>query len=785
MGEAGCRMATHLYEDLKRDGESLLDEFSFVGVDTKESDLKAITSKEGFTQITLDPPEEFWENDRESFSYLSSDYELSRSGGATRQRSIARYYIDNKENYVSLYQSLENVFAEFESNDGGSLTDPDIGGANVWLLNSLGGGTGSGAFPLITSILYNVSRARNYKYYLCGIGSLPRLDSLEHRGLPPQANADFYGNAYAALRELAVLIDYNFHEEYQDAAGIDSNKAIRLESEPKRQSELDLPDSAFDFYGLIGANESEMSVSYRDEMNQISANTIRFFAQAVGLEDFPDDRNKPGSEDVLFSLDSTSVRVPMDEVDEYIEVVEAINEIEAELSDVKDRIQRTRRNRDYINGALDIDLRDVDLEELGHVDPEFIRTAKDRTRSIEVASISNPDVLDEEFENYVMNQTPAISDEYDVEKSDVVGLIFYQSLRNRMEDLITNDQSAQDLQEAWTDYSVEIGSFRDEVVDTAELESSSTLRKWEDGLAPFFTGWKKSLQNSLEQIPSYRVLERRNTREDLQKVENLYRNLESAYAQHRTLVNAQNVVTSRLNTQRSNLKSARKEYESQIEEFTSERETLIERQQQRENELQTKEYTLSHTDHERYMSVELRNFETIDEEFLDEMESFSNLIVRNAVSKETVALAIEKQLDELHEPIQDITPYVVSESSYEILGALVDEENRGLLEGELADVSASDVSDALSSFNEVEYSEAFQDPFSIRFVGCYTDVFIENTSEFGTIHDFYTDPDKDVGDLFGLDTTDDDFIADRIAYPELFPEDERIQTYRDPISADD
>ncbi|GAA1320058.1 hypothetical protein GCM10009647_052200 [Streptomyces sanglieri] len=778
-------MAAHLYEDIERDDPSLLDSFSFVGIDTKESDLKAITPKEGFSQITLDPPEEFWDNDRESFSYLSEDYTLSRSGGATRQRPIARYYIDNKENYVSLYQNLENVFAEFENNDGGSLTDPDVKGANVWLLNSLGGGTGSGAFPLITAITYNIARARDHKYYICGIGSLPRLDSLENRGLPPSANADFYGNAYAALRELSVLIDYDFHEEYQDAAGIDLQKSIRLESEPKRQTKLELPDSAFDFYGLLGAKESKMSVSYREDMNQVAANTIRFFAQAVGLEDFPDDRNKPGSEDVLFSLNSTSVRVPIDEVGEYIEIVEAINDLETKLDDAEEKIERAKRDRDYINETLDLDLREWDSEELDHVNPEFIRTAKERARSIEIESVTNADILEEELEEYVMNQTPDIDNKYDVEKHDVVGLIFYQVLRNRIEDLIENDQSAQDIQEAWIDYSVEIGSFRDEVVDANELEDASILRKWEDGLSPFFAGWKESLKQSLEDVPSYRVLERRNTKEDLQEVEGLYRNLESAYAQHRTLVNARKVVTSRVNTKRSNLTGAREEYEDSIEEYTSERESLIERKQQRQNERETKEYTLSHTDNDRYTSIELRNFESINEEFLEEMENFSNLVVRDAVSKETVALAIEQQLDDLHEAIQNIKPYVVQESSYDILGALVSEDNRSLLEGDLDDVSVSDVSDVLSSFDEVEYSEAFQDPFSIRFVSCHTDVFLENTSEFGTIHDYYTDDEENVGELFGLETTDEDFIADRIAYPELFPEDERIQTYRETVSMDD
>jgi len=369
VGEAGCRIASRVHDSIEaetrrgeggaaRPKEDVLDRFKFVGIDTKADEVEEYTS-DAFETIALDPPHRYWEDDRQNHSYLREDARLADVGGATRQRAVSRYYVDNLQNYERFYRQLQGIVDEFEDTAGRSIDNDEINAANVWIINSLGGGTGSGSFPILSAMLTQIISNADEEYYLCGIGSLPRLDTLDANSPPPNANTTFYANAYAALRELAVLTDYEFDGGFADAAGTDFPIEIPIESKDKLQgyTDLRLESPPFDFYGLVGYDEEEANAqsNYRKNLNQVAADLVRLMSEVLE-EDFPNGYTpgQSGKPD-LFSVDSRGVEVPVTEVERYVDALESIAEIDGRLESTREERDRLRDNRAYLNELRDMD----------------------------------------------------------------------------------------------------------------------------------------------------------------------------------------------------------------------------------------------------------------------------------------------------------------------------------------------------------------------------------------------------------------------------------------------
>jgi hypothetical protein len=797
IGEAGCKMAAQTYESIKDEvtadrGESqdVLDRFKFVGIDTKADEVEEYTP-ETFQTIALETPNKNWENDVEVFPYLREDMELADVGGATRQRAVSRYYIDNLQNYRSFRQQLERVLEEFEDDSGRALNDPDIEGANLWIVNSFGGGTGSGAFPLIAGMLDQITDDADENYYLCGLGSLPRLDQLEDQSRPPTANENFYANAYTALRELSVLIDYDFADGFTDAAGVDFPIEIPLyathgEDQLPGYSDIRLEEPPFDFYGLIGFNEEKGdNTDYRQNLNQVASDTIRLFSE-VFEEDFPNDYSRSGGngKPTLYSVDSRGVEVPVSAVENYVQALEDIQDIEERIKNKRSEVERYQENRDYINQILDIEPGIDPYEEESEsdqnkegvlVDRSIITTAQDHAHDeIDPRSGYDDELLDERYEK-ALSQVGQLSDEYEFKIGDVFGHLYYQELISRFRSLKEEHQFAKMVQDAVENYSDKFSLYLDG--DQTELLTASDeppRNKWTDGLEEWFEKAIEDQERKLEDTSRLKIRVRSEIESRIETLRSRKNDLTDEYAEYKRIDDAHSTARGRRNEARTSLEDIRDEINDTIRSTESDLEQLQEEKGRRESIQRSRREILESYETERYVSIPFQNFENASVEFLTDLESIGDLLEREIVSEQRVARALEFTLENLEEPFQDLEPQNVPINAYRYLGALTSESNVDILEGDLEDVVGINSIPTMMSNNRNEGETAIiDDVFRIRFTATNADIKLENSSEFGQIHEQFRSK-EDVGELLGSTASDAELIGQKFGYPEFFPDDEDI-----------
>lgn len=798
VGEAGCKMAARAYESIRdevaadRSGsDEVLDRFKFVGIDTKADEVEEYTP-DAFQTIALETPTKNWENDVHEYPYLREDMQLADVGGATRQRAVSRYYIDNLQNYKSFRQQLERIVEEFEDDAGKTLDDDDIEGANLWIVNSFGGGTGSGAFPLMAAMLDQITDDAEENYYLCGLGSLPRLEQLDDQSTPPDANENFYANAYTALRELSVLLGYDFADAFDDAVGMDFPVEIPLYATHKENrlagyDDIRLESPPFDFYGLIGFDEEQGdSSNYVESLNQVAADTIRLLSEEFE-EDFPNEYSRSGTvgKPTLYSVDSRGIEVPVTAVENYVEALEDIQDIEDRIEDTEAELTRYQQNRNYINQVRDVEPGDDPYEEeapFGNeegeilIDRSVITTARDQARNeIDPRTGYNDELLDEKYEK-ALTQVGELSNKYEFGIDDVFSYLYYQELVARLQSLKQGHQFAKLVQDAVEDYSDKFSRYLDG--DQTELLTASgepPRDKWTGGLEEWFDEAIADQQEKLENTSRLKIRVRGQIEDRIDRLQSRKDDLTDEYAEYKRIDDAQNTARGRRNEARTNLEDIREEINEEIRETESHLENLREERGQLENVQRSRRETLESYDRERYVSIPFQNFENASAEFLTDLENIDQLLEREVVSEQRVARALEFTLENLEEPFQDLEPQNVPINAYRYLGILTSEPNETLLEGELDDVEGIDQMQTLLSDNCDEQETAIvDDVFRLRFTAAHADIALENSSEFGQIHEQYR-ADDDVGELLGSTASDDELIGRKFGYPELFPDDDQIQ----------
>lgn len=796
VGEAGCKMATRAYESITEEvsrtdseaAEEVLDRFKFVGIDTKADEVEAHTA-DNFETIALDPPHQFWEEDRENYPYLRDDMELADVGGATRQRAVSRYYIDNLQNYERFYRRLEQIVQDFEDQEGQRIDGQEIAAANVWVINSFGGGTGSGAFPILSAMLDQITRDADEDYYLCGIGSLPRLDGLDESTPPPDANVSFYANAYAALRELAVLVDYDFDGQFADAAGVEYPVTIPVYAARKEDKlpgfgDLQLSNPPFDFYGVVGFDEEEANENsnYREDLNQVAADLVRLFSETFE-EDFPNAYTRDrGGKPVLYSVDSRGVEVPVEKVESYIQALEDIDEIESRIEDANDELERYRENRDYLNELRDVDPGadpgDRGEEEDGgtsRVDPSFINAAQEHAEAFDPRDGFNTDLLDEHFED-VLAETGTVSEQYEFDTQDVIAYLYYQELVHALQQSKDRHQFVTLLEDAIDDYASKFDLY----LGTEEIETlhseGDPLEKWTGALEEFFEEAIDDQKQKLENTSKLKIRKRGELKRRIESLQSRSADLTDEYIEYKNLDDAQSTARGRRQEARTRLEDVRSTVNDRISDVEDELDDLNAERGRRLNVQKSRKETLSSYERERYVNIPFQDFENASVEFLRDLDNVGDLLEKRIVTRRKLARAFEYQIDHLEEPTQDLETYNIQTTPYRYLGLLVSEDNVDLVEGELDDLEEiTNVSSMLANNSDEQDRALVEDAFRIRMTAAHADVALENTSEFGQIHSYYSDENRDVGELLGSSSNDTELVAEKFGYPELFPEDERVR----------
>lgn len=207
VGQAGIAMMNTLAETVERnDSEAFFDYFA---IDTDNDTLSSVPT--GTTRVRLNPSDAHLDEDVATYPYLTEETEVGGKG-AERQRPVGRYKLDSRghETFDDYFESLwYDVREHYQEVDYTFSEDRDS--YNIFLLHSLGGGTGSGTFPLLSAMVNRIAQRiedenSNVDVYTAGVGVVPQVD-FDPEMTDPPGEPMYYPNAYASLRDLSNLLD--------------------------------------------------------------------------------------------------------------------------------------------------------------------------------------------------------------------------------------------------------------------------------------------------------------------------------------------------------------------------------------------------------------------------------------------------------------------------------------------------------------------------------------------------------------------------------------------------
>lgn len=322
LGGAGINMV----EDTERLIESQLSEekqdgFKYIALDTHEKVGEKVDS-DNIYPIPIEQPSSDIIGDAPDYHYISGNKTLSESeGGVDRSRPLARYHLDDYDSYSYVKNQIENQIeqhiAEFESTTSEEVSTTR--NLNIWILNSLGGGTGSGLFLSVARLLQDIDDTSNsFNLYISGVGATPNLSvepDSSNVSMMSEDYLDYYTNAYTAIKELEQVINHPGNDLYDHFRSRDYGFKFH-DSELGR---LDVDSPLFEEYYLLGQDPDETPYH---RLNRIAGMAVILGARLGGeqeLENFPDaagiGRQEINTDERLYMIDASEVHVPVEPTD--------------------------------------------------------------------------------------------------------------------------------------------------------------------------------------------------------------------------------------------------------------------------------------------------------------------------------------------------------------------------------------------------------------------------------------------------------------------------------------
>ncbi len=788
-----------------------LDNFGFIGIDTNQDDLYE-EAPDRTRPIELDEPsDQKWETHKNEYSYLNPEFTLGNYQGVSRNRPLARYHIDSSENYADVDESLEEHISDFKSSfrDGSGADQIDI-----WVLNSLGGGTGSGSFLLITAMARNAaSRIQGASFSIGGVGSLPRLDNLPNLSMPPKARSTFFANAYTAIRELQEVNDFTKTNHSW------SSPSILLENDVSLDDAIDWDGNLFDMYLMTGFRESEKEESsgqnrpYRRQMNRIVANSIYYVANK-SMDNFPDTNKMSGEK--LFAVNGVELRAPAEEAREFVELQSKIDSLDTDIEELDEEITGHEETIDFLREVERLDLQPDSpptAEDLEHISIDLIdriyskhtifspRGALqdvDADPEVDVEAIEK--VLEENIEEILDDPSAEMPDpepipDFDADdpeenlirefdESDIVQRFFCGLVEQSVEQTIIEHDFKHRVNKVWNEYNAEIREHMETPDQFEYLDSRSAEVRWESELKQFLSELgqqkKSAFDNTMWPVKRLRL------KREVEEIKTHYKKINSLYAEFEKY--------EALREKSARWKEAARQSIKQDESYIDNEVIEDQRDQKstKQNKLRTHRENLGRrrdqiTTPKRAggdYRLPLKDIENLERSHVDDDSSIASLVADGFIDEATVANELNSLLNNeaalFGDPVQD-QPQRDPTNTSKLLCILTHPDNRGTEEVDnLLDLPLEGGMDIGNRINteadEREETIAVSEGHSIRFLSLFAPLSFENTSEFGVINEDYLDTTKNVSEHLGPDCTDGVVIR-KHAYPELFPDDDRVQDY--------
>lgn len=433
VGKAGISVMSRV-ENVASENDDL-DMFEFVALDGDKDMLN--NAPDTATTLSLTASDDYLGEDREEYPYLTEDMRIE-GPGAKRQRSVGRYKVDRRGDggYQDKLNALRTAIGNHHNTHDQRLSE-DTASFNIFLVHSFGGGTGSGSFPLLLSMLHEIGDSLdtdNELIYLAGVGVVPEIPVDVDVGDPP-GNPNYYPNTYAALNDLETYTDL-FHDETDDLHVPIYARDLEGERGPTYSN---VP---FSDCWLVGVEEDKIAgniqttgdENYAQLIDESIARSITAISRLDGsAENWSDSTPYPGS------FKQTEVRVPHEQVEEY-----ARNKKKRE--EKREKMKQTIPDR-----IAEKEERQEELEELKsglddeRIDDESLRERIESDIDSEYANAAQlVDASAEEIENFL----DRIAADYEPQDKDVEALVIATSI---LDERIQDERGAPHVEQEWQD----------------------------------------------------------------------------------------------------------------------------------------------------------------------------------------------------------------------------------------------------------------------------------------------------------------------------------------------
>lgn len=604
VGQAGINVMNTLHEVAEENGDR--DKFSFAALDTDVDTLN--TTPRNTLNFKLEIEDDFIGEDRDNYPYLTGRMNLEGKG-ARRQRPVGRYKLDNRSEFKSTFERLwtqiESHYTTHEADLG-----PQQASFDIFLINSLGGGTGSGTYPLLLMMLNRIANDLDSDHvYMAGMGVVPEIPMNEggQGPIPLPGSPIYYPNARASLHDLEMfefleLLNNTQADGSLPSDFVEENQNLELPVHSTGQQGFGGRASVerfsldggppFDDYWLIGVNEGDMEggaagrtgpESHRQEVNQIMARSLYATTQfTTGSENWTQGKS------VLGTVDQAEVYVAHDEVRAYArlkderdqkearkddEIPEEIASLEAEIEQLKTRKSNLRLE--------EIDDEELEREVRNNLNEDGFRTGKGIIESKSSSDIEEK--LDE------------IAEDYDLEGQIIAVDVLDEKLEQQEGGAPEIEEKHREIvQDLWSKYNLQtlpgnsgIRTITGKAQETREYleEEIGEYREVKEDWDPGPLG---QFQDALPDIIGIFQSERENAEAWLDALQSDYDKLERIMGTWGRVSEMQKVVSERRSTIRGQITEKMNTLEQEIDELRDEQEQLADEITTKERDIESK-----------------------------------------------------------------------------------------------------------------------------------------------------------------------------------------------------
>ena len=723
VGEAGIKAMAALHDLVKGEGEQ--DYFKFVAIDSHGKSLDDNTRNIITERIYLETPAAYIDRDKSECFYLYQGVDIPEDG-VSRHRVVGRYLIDNEVNFHRVNDTLRDVINEFGVRHQESLSD-EARSMNIWLLHSLGGGTGSGTFPLLVALIQRMTKEIHTRqgigFSIGGVGCLPSMvEDPELQCL--KGNPKYYANAFAAMRELEKIMSATeSHPLKIDIYSI--NRSINIEKSP------------FDKYFLVGINEDaitnikeEWIETYIEQKNNLIANCIYSV-----LKYKPDLGNWHKSK-ILGTFGERELGVQNNKVKKYVdskaECSKLTNEIKQNEEELKEKKEELKKLEDVVLNPYDIS--------------DEIKKIVDARINKEVPDQNLAGRSEADLETFYRN----------VAVEGLEGAVYaVELLKVRFKETRYQPLWEKKVNDLWTQYAMQ---SRGNEYQTAQsvADKHELLMQFIERRIIEDTNWIGNPPTihlpGAERGRKNRLNEFRNVRTGLQRAMD---DLDRIIDLQGTISELKNDITTEIGVKINTLQSERKDIDSK----KSQNEDKLKSEKSRCSSIES---GLSTYKFGRVGFLEMNDLAKLTESRLEGMSSFNDFIDNGFVKREKVDSALKKQAERAKK-WSDLTEKVTSKGntrSQDEALILYSSENEELV---------TNLPDSVRRLYDETNNVIMNDPYMIKICAYKLGIDINNVRDYATLWDWYKK-----GEL-AYRVKMDDPVGEIFAYPEFFPDDENVK----------